>query len=157
TVVQRAPRVEGGIAVAPRSFGRFAGQLIAPDEVGGNLVAIDARGRSSTVVVSGLASGGDIGIESAGFVPAHFGAGGAAFLADRGTPGNPHTGTDSVLMLAGEPLIGAGVRPGDLLVATEGGADTIVVRCRRTCTVRRIADGPAVAHAEGHIVFVRRK
>jgi hypothetical protein len=23
------------------------------------------------------------------------------------------------------------------------------------CTVRRIADGPAVAHAEGHIVFAR--
>jgi hypothetical protein len=38
---------------------------------------------------------------------------------------------------------------------TEGGADTIAVRCRRTCTVRRCADGPAVSHAEGHIVFVR--
>jgi hypothetical protein len=49
-----APRVEGGIAVAPRSFGRYAGQPIAPDEVGGNLVAIDARGRASTVVVSAL-------------------------------------------------------------------------------------------------------
>jgi hypothetical protein len=157
TVVKGAPRVEGGIAVAPRSFGRYAGQLIAPDEVGGNIVAIDARGRASTVVVSGLATGGDIGVESAGFVPPRFDAGGAAFLADRGTPGNPHPGTDSVLMLAGEALIGAGVRPGDLLVATEGGADTIAVRCRRTCTVRRIADGPAVAHAEGHIVLVRQR
>jgi hypothetical protein len=155
TVAQQAPRVEGGIAVAPRSFGRYAGQLIAPDEVGGSIVAIDARGRASTVVVSGLATGGDIGVESAGFVPPRFGAGGAAFLADRGTPGNPHPGTDSILMLAGDALIGAGVRAGDLLVATEGGADTIAVRCRRTCTVRRIADGPAVAHAEGHIVFVR--
>jgi hypothetical protein len=153
TVAQRAPRVEGGIAVAPRSFGRYAGQLIAPDEVGGNLVAIDAPGRASTVVVSGLATGGDIGVESAGFVPPRFGARGAAFLADRGTPGNPHPGTDSILMLSGEALVGAGVRAGDLLVATEGGADTIAVRCRRTCTVRRIADGPAVAHAEGHIVF----
>jgi hypothetical protein len=157
TVAQQAPRVEGGIVVAPRSFGRYAGQLIAPDEVGGSLVAIDARGRASTVVVSGLATGGDIGVESAGFVPTRFGARGAAFLVDRGTPGNPHpgTGTDSILTLAGEALIGAGVRPGDLLVATEGGADTIVVRCRRVCTVRRVADGPAVAHPEGHIVFVR--
>jgi hypothetical protein len=155
TVAQQAPRVEGGIAVAPRSFGRFAGQLIAPDEVGGGLVAIDARGRANTVVDSGLATGGDIGVESAGFVPKRFGAGSAAFLADRGTPGNPHPGTDSILMLAGEALIGAGVRAGDLLVATEGGADTIAVRCRATCTVRRIADGPAVAHAEGHIVFAR--
>jgi hypothetical protein len=58
-------------------------------------------------------------------------------------------------MLTGEVLIGAGVRAGDLLVATEGGADTIAVLCRRTCAVRLIADGPAVAHAEGHIVFAR--
>src|SRR5262249_36381538 len=127
TVMQGAPRVEGGIAVAHRSFGRFAGQLIAPDEVGGHLVAIDARGRTSTVVASGLPTGGDIGVESAGFVPRRFGAGDAAYLADRGTPGNPHPGTDSILMLAGEGLIGAGVRAGDLLVATEGGADTIAV------------------------------
>jgi hypothetical protein len=27
------------------------------------------------------------------------------------------------------------------------------VRCSNTCTVRHIADGPAVAHGEGHIVF----
>ena len=105
--------------------------------------------------MSGLASGGDIGVESAGFVPARFGSRGSAFLADRGTPGNPHPGTDSILRLAGEALVGAGVRSGDLLVATEGGADTIAVHCRRACTVHRIADGPAVAHAEGHIVFVR--
>jgi hypothetical protein len=153
TVVQGAPRVEGGIAVAPRSFGRFAGELIAPDEVGGGLVAIDARGRASTVVVSGLPTGGDIGVESAGFVPTRFGARGMALLADRGTPGNPHPGTDSILALPGAALVEAGVRTGDLLVATEGGGDTIAVRCRRMCTVRRIADGPAVAHAEGHIVF----
>jgi hypothetical protein len=155
TVAEHAPRVEGGMAVAPRSFGRYAGRLIAPDEVGGGIVAIDARGRASTVVVSGLAIGGDIGVESLGFVPARFGTHGMALLADRGTPGNPHPGTDSILALGGEGLVGAGVRAGDLLVATEGGADTIAVHCRRACTVRRVADGPAVAHAEGHIVFVR--
>ena len=129
--------------------------MIAPDEVGGVIVAIDARGRASTVIVSGLASGGDIGVESAGFVPARFSPRGSAFLVDRGTPGNPHPGTDSILRLAGEALVGAGVHSGDLLVATKGGADTIAVRCRRACTVFRIADGPAVAHAEGHIVFAR--
>ena len=43
---------------------------------------------------------------------------------------------------------------GDLLVATEGGARTIDVRCAATCTVRYVAAGPAIAHAEGHIVFV---
>jgi hypothetical protein len=155
TVAQQAPRVEGGIAVAPRSFGHLAGQLIAPDEIGGGLVAIDAGGQARTVVDSGLAAGGDIGVESVGFVPTRFGARGAAFLADRGTPGNPHPGTDSILTITGSALIGAGVRAGDLLVATEGGADTIAVRCRRTCTVRLIADGPVVAHAEGHIVFAR--
>jgi len=155
TIAEHAPRVEGGVAVAPRSFGRYAGQLIAPDEIGGDIVAIDARGRARMVIASGLATGGDIGVESAGFVPPRFGARGAAFLADRGTPGNPHPGTDSILALSGGALVGAGVRPGDLLVATEGGADTIAIRCRRACTVRRIADGPAVAHGEGHIVFVR--
>src|SRR5262249_3661861 len=61
----------------------------------------------------------------------------------------------SILTIAGSALIGAGVRAGDLLVASEGTADTIAVRCRPSCTVRRIADGPAVAHAEGHIVFAR--
>jgi hypothetical protein len=155
-VVEHAPRVEGGIAVAPRSFGRYAGQLIAPDELGGGIVAIDARGRASTVVVPDLPVGGDVGVESVGFVPPGFGARGAAYLADRGTPGNPHPGTDSILTLGGAALRAAGVRPGDLLVATEGGAATVAVRCRRTCTVRHVADGPAAAHGEGHIVFVRQ-
>ena len=105
---------------------------------------------------SGLATGADIGVESLGFVPFHFDRRGAAFLADRGTPDNPHPGTDSILMLPGKALVSGGVRGGDLPVATEGGADTIRIRCRRACTARRVADGPLTAHAEGHIVFVRR-
>ena len=153
TIAEGAPRVEGGMAVAPRSFGRYAGQLIAPDELGGIIVAIDPRGRASTVAMSGLAAGGDIGVESLGFVPAHFDRRGAAFLADRGNQPGSHPGTDSILMLTGASLFDAGVRPGDLLAATEGGADTIAIGCHHTCTVRHIADGPAVAHAEGHIVF----
>jgi hypothetical protein len=46
-----------------------------------------------------------------------------------------------------------GVRTGDLLVATEASAWTIVVRCASSCTARYIAADPAITHAEGHIAF----
>lgn len=78
-----------------------------------------------------------------------------AILADRFSRGNKHPGTNSILRLSGRALLGAGVRPGDLLVATEGSARTIDVRCAATCTVRYIAIGLPVSHAEGHIVFSR--
>jgi hypothetical protein len=58
-------------------------------------------------------------------------------------------GTEPYLALAGNDA----VRAGDLLVATEGGAKTIDIRCTATCTIRYVAAGPAIAHAEGHIVF----
>ncbi|MDX6667915.1 MAG: hypothetical protein QOK04_1295, partial [Solirubrobacteraceae bacterium] len=64
-----------------------------------------------------------------------------------------HPGTDTVLRLSGAALKRAGVRAGDLLLATEASARTIAVHCSTSCTVKRIADGPTVAHAEGHIVF----
>jgi hypothetical protein len=153
TLTRRAPRVEGGIAVAPPSFGSFAGELIAPDEVSGTIYAIDARGSARVVTKSGLPHGGDIGVESEGFVPAGFSRQTAAYLADRSVPANAHPGTNSILELSGADLIGARVRPGDLLVASEGGAETIAVRCQRTCTVRHVAAGPIATHAEGHIVF----
>ena len=57
------------------------------------------------------------------------------------------------MRLPGAALIKAGARPGDLLVATEGSARTIVVRCARACSVRYIAIGPAITHGEGHITF----
>jgi hypothetical protein len=45
-----------------------------------------------------------------------------------------------------------------LLVATEGSALTDAVACgRRGCSVREVAAGPAIAHAEGHIAFARRR
>ena len=153
TLTTTAPVVEGGLAVAPATFGRFAGDLIAPDELSGRIVALRPNGTAATVAESKLPAGGDIGVESAGFVPRGFGPGGAAYLADRATPGNPHPGNDAILALGGRSLRRAGVRPGDLLVATEGGAQTIAVRCRARCAVRRVADGPPTAHAEGHIVF----
>jgi hypothetical protein len=155
TITSHAPAMEGGIAVAPGSFGRYGGDLIAPSETTGRVYAITPGGTVVTLAVSGLPHGGDIGVESAGFIPSGFGAGGAAYLADRYSKGNRHPGTNSVLRLPGAELIKAGARPGDLLVATEGGARTIVVRCASTCTVRYIAAGPAITHAEGHIVFTR--
>ncbi|MCU1492167.1 MAG: hypothetical protein JWM85_3572 [Acidimicrobiaceae bacterium] len=153
TITTHAPVIEGGMVVAPTSFGSFGGDLIAPDEGSGRIFAVAPSGRTTLVARSLLPSGPDIGVESAGFVPNSFGRRGMAFLADRFSRGNAHPGTDNLLRLPGSELIKAGVRPGDLLVASEGGAQTIVVRCSKTCTVQHIADGPAIAHAEGHIAF----
>src|SRR5207248_4148453 len=58
TITSAAPAVEGGIVVAPPSFGRFAGDLIAPDERSGRIWAIAPGGRASLVVHSGIAHGG---------------------------------------------------------------------------------------------------
>jgi hypothetical protein len=152
-ITTHAPGMEGGIAVAPASFGRYGGDLVAPNETTGQVFAIAPDGTAATLAVSGLPHGGDIGVESTGFVPPGFGASDAAYLADRFSKGNRHPGTDSILRLPGPELIKAGVRAGDLLVATEASAQTIIVRCASTCTVRNIAVGPSITHAEGHIVF----
>jgi hypothetical protein len=153
-VATGAPHVEGGIAVAPRTFGRFESKLIAPDEVTGRIYAFGPRGLVRLVAESGLPAGGDIGVESVGFVPPKLGRRGAAYLADMGAPGSPTSGSDSLLILAGSDLSRANLRPGELIVATEAGAKTLAVRCGRLCRVRHVADGPTVAHAEGHITFV---
>jgi hypothetical protein len=144
------PRMEGGLAVAPASFGRFGGDLIAPDELSGNLYAIAPTGRVAGVIASGLAHGQDIGVESEGFVPRSFTY---ALVADRHTPGNRHPGDDLILGLSRAALQAAGVRAGDLLAVSEGGAETIDVRCGASCRVRDIARGPRIAHIEGHVVF----
>lgn len=149
-VTRDAPRVEGGIVVAPRTFGRFAGDLIAPDELSGNLYAIQPDGRAILVARSGLPRGQDVGVESEGFVPARFNA---ALVADRGTPGNRHPGDDLILGIDHAALSRAGVRSGDLLVVSEGGAKTIAVSCQTSCRVIHVADGPPGAHIEGHVVF----
>jgi hypothetical protein len=149
-VAAGAPAMEGGIVVAPATFGRFGGDLIAPDEGSGQVYAVDPSGQVVTLVWSGLPAGGDIGVESAGFVPPRATA---AYLADRFSARNRHPGDNAILRLPAAELTRAGIWPGDLLVATEGGARTIDVRCAAACTVRYAAAGPAIAHAEGHIVF----
>lgn len=152
TVLTRtAPRVEGGIAVAPPTFGRFAGDLIGPDELSGTIYAIAPSGATTSLAPSGLPHGQDVGVESAGFVPARFTD---ALVADRRTRANRHPGDDLILGLSHAALTSAGVRAGDLLVVSEGGAQTVAVRCTaQTCQVRHVADGPPIAHIEGHVVF----
>jgi hypothetical protein len=156
-VATGAPHVEGGIAVAPRAFGRFGGKLIAVDEVTGRIYAFGPRGLVRLIAESGLPAGGDIGVESVGFVPPKLGRHGAVYLADMGAPGSPTSGSDSLLILAGSDLSRAKLRSGELIVATEAGAKTLAVRCARLCRVRHVADGPTVAHAEGHITFIPRR
>ena len=153
-----APPVEGGLAVAPDSFGPFGGDLIAPDENSGQLWAIGPDGAARLVLKPDLPVGGDTGIESVGFVPPGFsaGAGGFAYLADRATPNNPFPGSDSILRLSAQALAAAGVQDGDLLVATEGGGTTVAIQCRDICTARTVAIGPAggnVGHIEGRITL----
>lgn len=147
----KAPRVEGGMAVAPKSFGRFGGDLIAPDEFSGRVYAITPSGRSLLVANSGLPRGQDTGVESEAFVPA---GRKDALVADNLNPGNAHPGDNAILRIRAGALVAAGVRQGDLLVASEGGALTDTIRCtKRACTVRYVAAGPAIAHVEGHIDF----
>ena len=150
-ITRSAPTVEGGLEVAPPSFGAFAGTLIAPDELSGNIYAIGADGTSRAVAASGLPKGSDIGVEAVGFVP--HGWHGSVYYADRVTKGNPHPGTDNLLALTSDSLAGLGVQEGDLLSATEGGATLIDVRCTTTCTVQPIITSATKAHGEGHLIF----
>jgi hypothetical protein len=154
TLTTSAPQVEGGIVVAPDTFGQFAGDLIAPDENTGQVWAIDPDGHVSLVAVPNLPTGGDTGVESAGFVPPGFGAGGFGYLADRGTPNNPFPGTDSLLRISSEALAGAGVEAGDLLVSTEGNGTTVGIRCAETCSVFAVAQGTNGGHIEGHLLVI---
>ena len=154
-ITTTAHRVEGGIAVAPASFGRFGGDLIESDELGGGIYAVTPGGRNLLVAHSGLPHGGDTGVESEAFLPARGRF--YALLADRLTPGNPHPGDNVLLRVSSAALFTAGARRGDLLVATEGGAETDAIGCAPTgCTVRHVAGGPAIAHPEGHIAILGR-
>jgi hypothetical protein len=131
--------------------------LIAPDELSGKIYAIEPDGVVRVVALSGLPAGPDTGVESLGFVPRGFMRRGQVYYSDRATPGNPHPGTDSLLRLSASALFAAGVRDGDLLAATEGGATMIAVRCRAICHVSTVVGTPSTSHGEGHIQFTARK
>jgi hypothetical protein len=152
-ITAQAPTVEGGLAVAPSTFGRFAGDLIAPDELSGKIYAIAPDGSSQLVATPALAHGGDVGVEAAGFIPDIELARATVYFADRATPGNLHPGTDNLLALNGTELARAGGAAGDLLVGTEGGAGLVAVRCDlTTCRVTSIIADNGTSHGEGHIV-----
>jgi hypothetical protein len=152
-ITTQAPTVEGGLAVAPSTFGKFAGDLIAPDELSGKVYAIAPDGSSKVVATPALAHGGDVGVEAAGFIPDIELARATVYFADRATPGNPHPGTDNLLALDGAELARAGGEAGDLLVATEGGAGLVAVRCDLTlCRVTSIIADNGTSHGEGHIL-----
>ena len=153
-ITAQAPAVEGGLAVAPSTFGKFAGDLIAPDELSGKVYAIAADGSSKVVATPALAHGGDVGVEAAGFIPDSEPARATVYFADRATPGNAHSGTDNLLALNGAELARAGGAAGDLLVGTEGGAGLVAVRCDLTsCRVTSIIADNGTSHGEGHILI----
>jgi hypothetical protein len=154
TVVRDAPRVEGGMAVAPRAFGAYGGDLIAADENSGTIYAFSPDGRVRVVARPHLPAGSDIGVESLGFVPAPAARLGGAYMADLGAPQSPTKGSDSLLSLSGSVLSQARLTAGELVAVTEAGARTVVVACAARCTTRRIADGPAGTHGEGHVTFL---
>ena len=64
-VMTDGPQVEGGIVVAPATFGAFGGDLIAPNETSGRVYAVSPSGKVIILARSGLPAGGDIGVESA--------------------------------------------------------------------------------------------
>ena len=66
--------------MAPASFGRYGGDFVAPGETSGRVFAIGPDASVVTLVVSGLPHAGDIGVQSAGFVPPGFSADDAAHL-----------------------------------------------------------------------------
>ena len=153
-ITRSAPVLEGGLAVAPSTFGSFGGALIAADELSGKIYAIAPSGVVGLVAKPALPTGGDIGVESVGFVPpGMITRGGAVYYADRLTAGNPHPGSDSLLRLTSAQLVAAGVQEGDMLVATEGGAALIAVRCEAACTVIPVVAAATKSHGEGHIAF----
>ena len=152
-ITSTSPVLEGGIAVAPRTFGSFGGDLIVPDEVSGRIYAFKPDGTRLVVLNPPLPAGVDVTLGGLGFVPAGFmSRGGAVYHADHKTAGSSFPGNDVVLRLTSAQLQGAGVQDGDLLAAVESGGATIAVHCDSTCTARRLTS-PTTAHGEGHFAF----
>ena len=153
-ITTKSPVFEGGLAVAPAHFGGFGGALIGPDEGTGKIIAVRPDGSSAVLAQSGLPGGPDLGVESLGFIPPGFFAKhGVALLADRATAKAKYPGLDYLLRLTTDQLRDAGLREGDLLGATEGGATTVGVRCDTKCIVFKVADGQPTSHAEGHLLL----
>ena len=151
TLTRTGPRLEGGVQVAPASFPGYGGDLIAPDELSGRVVAVDPSGDSAVVAESQVPAGGDTGVEGVAFVPPGFLSGGHAYTADRGTPGSPHPGTDTLLRLPAPSFASAGAHEGDMLLVTEASDLIVDIHCDHGCTARTLGMGAEPAHGEGHL------
>jgi hypothetical protein len=151
-IADDVPEIEGGMVVAPPSFEPYGGRLIAADEIDGILFAFSPDGTFEAIASVPAPVGRDLGIENAAFVPQGFGAGDAAYMADRSFPGPVDGG--AVHVASAEELAAAGVGPGDLISATEGGMETFRYSCGATgCTAVQVGTGLDIAHGEGHIAF----
>jgi hypothetical protein len=155
-VTSSAPRIEGGLVVAPPTFGAYGGALIVLDEFSGSVIAVRAEG-TTDLVATGLPAGSDLGPDSAGFVPPGFASGGTAFVADYDVGSGAHPGSGALLRLDSSALTSAGVNEGDLLVADEGGGGTYAVHCGASgdCSKPRfLGQAGALSHVEGHLILV---
>jgi hypothetical protein len=153
TIARHVEYAEGGLVVAPRSFGAHAGEAIAVNEYTDHVIAIRPDGTSGVLAVPPLPRGRDLGPESVGFVPAGLGAGDRVLVADRHFPDQPPHGNQAVMAIDAGRLRRSGVRAGDLLVATEARLRLAVVRCRPVCSSWIVARPNSVGHGESPIVF----
>jgi len=170
-----APAIGGGMAVAPQMFGEHGGDLIGVDQNSGDVVFVRYDGTNGVLVASGLPVGGEVGVKALGFVPPEFLQRGAtAYMADRRTPGPPTVpnggspptvpnggspptvpnGGDGLWRLTDRVLRDVGIDNNDLLVASQAGGRTVVVRCRATCRVLPLGQAAPDARVEGHITVV---
>ena len=142
------------MAVAGAGFGRFAGQLVAPDENGGVIRAFAAAGRRACSPPRGCPRAATSAWRAWASCR---GASGRAGRRCSPTASRPAPRTRAATPCSPSAAGRCGARAcaaGDLLAVTEAGALTIAIRCARRCSVRRVAEGPAITHAEGHIAFV---
>jgi glucosamine--fructose-6-phosphate aminotransferase (isomerizing) len=117
-------------------------------------IARELRGRDfSFVVVCGRGSSGHAGVYLRYLIETHL-----TYVVSASAP-SIVTSYRKAPHVAGAlfVVISQSGRSPDLVAATqaarEGGALTLAIRCATACTPRYVADGPAVAHVEGHIVF----
>jgi len=146
TLTDRAPSMEGGMAVAPQLFGDHGGDLIGVDGTSGDVSFVRFDGTSGVLVASELPAGADVGVKAVGFIPPDYlQRGGTAYLVDRGS-----AGPGSLWRLGEDVLKGIGVDNNDLVVSAEAGGQTMVVRCRLSCRLLPLGGAPG-ARVDGHI------
>ncbi|HEY6117030.1 MAG TPA: hypothetical protein VI172_13830 [Candidatus Dormibacteraeota bacterium] len=146
-IARSIPSVEGGMAIAPSGFGKFAGALVAADTVSGRVYAIAANGTVASIGRPSVAGGPEVGVETAGFVPPRFfDAGGSLYYAD--------ARTGHLMRLTSDALKAAGVNEGYLLVAAERGAPVVTAHCDPTCVGAFVIRTPTAVRGEGHFAFV---